>query len=161
MSKSKYAEVEDLIDEAEEALGAALDTLKNLQRAARAAGLSQMARRMDAYTLGWMDAFIGDANQPGSIEDLRNDVMEAEVEDDDNEGAAPPHDNPPRFRPGDRVGVVSGLYEGMTGYAERTDRKSGDVYVRGDVTGETKVVDAKEVRRIRPASHGGFETTSR
>ena len=59
--------------DAENALVEAIDRAWELKKlAAEVPGLEEIEGTLDAYTVPWLEAFLDDARQPGSLRDVRN-----------------------------------------------------------------------------------------
>jgi hypothetical protein len=75
------AEAEVLLDEAEQYLQKAVDSLIEFKKLVR--GFDQrLANEVDGYTIGHLAAFLEEESQMGSIESLRNSLLGVDEEEE-------------------------------------------------------------------------------
>lgn len=71
----------DLLDEAQEQLEAAINSLKMLSRETRSMG-GNINGQLESYTIPWLNKWINDTNQAGSLINIRRQLDESGVDGD-------------------------------------------------------------------------------
>ena len=78
-------ELKDQLNEIRETYEDLLGQVRDFARELRHSDAGHVSRRMEAYTIPWLEAFLEETTQPGSIADIEEDVEKLE-EDEEDEG---------------------------------------------------------------------------